>query len=115
MDLGTSKTARRGTALSIGMDMRISSSRYCKTEPPNPNRAWIRRIGNLAKTTCPVTRKPDKWNPGQNRLSDKPARLTSQVELLQVSSSSLPNLTRAKTSEVQLTSCLKNLATRARF
>jgi hypothetical protein len=30
-------------------------------------------------------------------------------------SSSIPNLTCAKTSEVQLTSCLKSLATRARF
>jgi hypothetical protein len=31
------------------------------------------------------------------------------------SSSSIPNMTCAKTSEVQLTSCLKSPATRARF
>src|ERR1700733_8759469 len=47
MDLGTSKTARRGKALSMGMDMGSSSWRYCKTEPPNP---------------C---MDPENWKPGE--------------------------------------------------
>jgi len=37
------------------------------------------------------------------------------IRFLPDCSSSIPNLTCAKTSEVQLTSCLKSPATRARF
>src|SRR6267142_5384969 len=64
MELGTSKTARRGTALSMGMDMGSSSWRYCKTKPPNPNRASVKELlASSQQRHLPEQRRNRrKWN-----------------------------------------------------